>query len=202
MHAILSPAQSHPIRTRYSALVAPDELIGTSTLDVEFATGAADLRAVYDAHGGLVYGICRKALGDHSANDVTQDVFVSAWKAQHQFDPTRGSLSAWLVGITKRRIIDHFRSERRHSDRRAPDVIELHDPEAEIDLARTVDRMVVADALAALPDRAREVITLAYLEGLTHQEITDRTGLPLGTVKSDIRRGLARIRECLEAAHD
>lgn len=170
-------------------------------LDAAFASGDADLRSVYDVHGGLVYGICRKALDEHSAKDVTQEVFVSAWKARDQFDPGRGTLGAWLVGIAKRRIIDHLRSERRHADRRAPEPMEHTDPQSETDLGRTIDKMVVADAMRALPDRAREVITLAYLEGLTHHEITDRTGLPLGTVKSDIRRGLTRIRACLEATH-
>lgn len=170
-------------------------------LDAEFAAGRADLRSVYDEHSGLVYSICRKALDEHSANDVTQDVFLSAWKAREQYDPARGSLAGWLVGITKRRIIDHFRSEGRHADRRAAEATELADPVGESEIGRTVDRMVVADALRQLPERAREVITLAYIEGLTHQEITDRTGLPLGTVKSDIRRGLTTIRERWEVNH-
>ncbi|MFP5487206.1 MAG: RNA polymerase sigma factor [Acidimicrobiia bacterium] len=170
-------------------------------LDAAFATGEADLRSVYDEHGGLIYAICRKALDEHTAKDVTQEVFVSAWKSREQYDPERGALGAWLVGIAKRRIIDQLRSERRHADRRAAEPTEHADPDGETDLGRTIDRMVVADALRALPDRPRQVITLAYLEGLTHHEITDRTGLPLGTVKSDIRRGLSRIRACLEATH-
>jgi RNA polymerase sigma-70 factor (ECF subfamily) len=170
-------------------------------LDAAFAAGEADLRSVYEQHGGLVYGICRRALDEHAAKDVTQEVFVSAWKARDQYDPERGALGAWLVGIAKRRIIDHLRSERRHADRRAAEPVEHTDPDGEVELGRTIDRMVVADALRALPDRARQVITLAYIDGLTHHEITDQTGLPLGTVKSDIRRGLTRIRACLEATH-
>lgn len=170
-------------------------------LDAAFAAGDADLRSVYDEHGGLIYAICRKALDEHAAKDVTQEVFVSAWKARDQYDPERGALGAWLVGITKRRIIDHLRAERRHADRRAAEPVEHVDPHGETDLGRTIDRMIVADALRSLPDRPRRVISLAYLDGLTHHEITDLTGLPLGTVKSDIRRGLGRIRACLEASH-
>lgn len=203
MHIALAPSR-HPtfVAPRYHATVTSvGNPATTAPLDAAFASGAADLRSVYDEHGGLIYAICRKALDEHSAKDVTQEVFVSAWKARDQYDPERGALGAWLVGIAKRRIIDHLRSERRHADRRAPEPIEHHDPDSETDIARTIDRMVVADAMRALPDRAREVISLAYLEGLTHHEITDRTGLPLGTVKSDIRRGLTRIRACLEATH-
>jgi RNA polymerase sigma-70 factor (ECF subfamily) len=79
--------------------------------------------------------------------------------------------------------------------------IEAVDDRAETELGRTIDRIVVAEALDSLPDRVRDVVVLAYVEGLTHQEIVERTRLPLGTVKSDIRRGLARIRERLEATH-
>lgn len=203
MQTALAP-QRHPIGTdpRYHAGVSPvGNQAAIEPLDAAFASGEADLRSVYDEHGGLIYSICRRALDEHTANDVTQEVFVSAWKARDQFDPQRGALAAWLVGIAKRRIIDHLRSERRHADRRAAEPVEHTDPDGETEIGRTIDRMVVADALRALPDRAREVIALAYLEGLTHHEITDRTGLPLGTVKSDIRRGLTRIRACLEASH-
>lgn len=202
MHTALAPSR-HPVgpARRYHAAVPSIGNTAIAPLDAAFAVGDADLRSVYEEHGGLVYGICRKALDEHAAKDVTQEVFVSAWKARDQYDPERGALGAWLVGITKRRIIDHLRSERRHADRRAVEPTEHTDPDGEVELGRTIDRMVVADALRSLPDRARQVITLAYLEGLTHHEITDRTGLPLGTVKSDIRRGLTRIRACLEATH-
>jgi RNA polymerase sigma factor (sigma-70 family) len=203
MHTALAPSR-RPDRTvpRYHASVSSvGNPLAIAPLDVAFASGEADLRSVYDEHGGLIYSICRRALDEHTANDVTQEVFVSAWKARHQYDPQRGALGAWLVGIAKRRIIDHLRSERRHADRRAAEPIEHTDPHGETELGRTIDRIVVADAMRSLPDRARNVITLAYLEGLTHHEITDRTGLPLGTVKSDIRRGLTRIRACLEATH-
>lgn len=187
---------------RYHASVPPagNETLGID-LDAAFASGTADLRSVYDEHGRLVYSICRKSLDEHTANDVTQEVFVSAWRAREQYDPSKGTLAAWLVGITKRRIIDHLRSEGRHADRRAAEPVDHVDPDAETDIGRTVDRMVVADALRSLPERARDVIVLAYIDGLTHQEITERTGLPLGTVKSDIRRGLGRIRDRLEARH-
>lgn len=199
-----APSREVRFRRRYHRTVAPaePELVDES-LDDAFAAGRAELRAVYDAHGALVYSMCRRALGPDAANDVAQEVFVSAWKGREQFDPARGNLAQWLVGITKRRIIDHLRSEGRHANRRAdasadditPIPSELH-TESTVD--RLADRMLVVDGLAQLPQRARQVIEMAYLQDLTHHEIAEQTGLPLGTVKSDIRRGLLRIRNHLE----
>ena len=167
-----------------------------------FARGEADLRAVYDAHGALVYAICRRALGDDGAGEVTQDVFVSAWRARHQFDPARGALGAWLVGITKRRIVDHVRRTRRHSDRRTdlgPDQAEMM---TESNIDRVADRMAIVRALQTLPARSQESIGLAYVHGLTHHEIAERTGLPLGTIKSYIRRRLLALRNQMESNHE
>jgi len=158
------------------------------------------LRRAYDEHGRLVYSFCAKSLGSERAKDVTQEVFLSAWRARDRYNPEKGRLGAWLMAIARNRVIDNVRSEKRHSDRRADeDTIELS-TEAEVE--RTSDQMLVADALRELPERSREVITLAYFHDLTHPQISERTNIPLGTVKSDIRRGLARIRRHLEAQHD
>jgi RNA polymerase sigma factor (sigma-70 family) len=203
----LGPRRYHPV----AAMVAPNE---PQTLEDAFAAGHDHaLKQAYDTLGGIVFGLCRRALPTHQAEEVTQDVFVSAWRKRDQFDPERGSLAAWLVGITKRRIIDHIRSERRHSDRRAdlasdvgptpagtPSGTDLVVEPTELDAI--ADQMVVADALRTLTDRPRQVIELAYIHGLTHQEIAERTGIPLGTVKSDIRRGLETIRGHLETGHE
>ena len=184
----------------------PETQIGRDpdSLGIAFACGDADLRAVYDRHGSLIFSMCRKALGETAAPEVTQDVFVSAWQARHQFDPERGALGAWLVGIAKRRIVDHVRREQRHSSRRADgrDSQQIESLPADDHTEQRVDqiahRMEVAQALATLPARPREMIGLAYVHGLTHQEIAERTGVPLGTIKSDIRRGLLALRDRLE----
>ena len=202
------PASARPnaaVCDRYHRCV-PETQIGddTDALGAAFASGNGDLRSIYDVHGPLVYAICRKALGDDMAGEVTQDVFVSAWRGRDQFDPARGTLAAWLVGITKHRIVDHVRRERRHSDRRA-DIAEEPSTAntrsvARAELDRVVDRMTIAHALGSLPARPREMIALAYVQGLTHQEIADRTGIPLGTIKSDIRRGLLALRDHMGGA--
>lgn len=183
----------------------------TTAIDVEVDQAFADghecaLRLAYDVHGTLVYNLCRRAVGAEQAKDVTQEVFVSAWRGRRQFDPGKGPLAAWLVGITRRRIIDHLRSEGRHADRRSHSEVES---EAETaarsttlhDVDGVADRLVVVDALQSLPSRPRHVIELAYVHDLTHNDIVERTGIPLGTVKSDIRRGLAKIRDHLESSH-
>jgi RNA polymerase sigma-70 factor (ECF subfamily) len=191
-------------RDRYHRRVPEVQLGSDPELGAAFARGEADLRAVYDRHSPLVYSICRKALGEAAAGEVTQDVFVNAWQARHQFDPERGALGAWLVGITKRRIIDHLRREHRHTSRRADDdeVQRVEsipaDDHTEEHVERITDRVRIARALATLPERPREVIALSYVHGLTHQEITERTGIPLGTIKSDIRRGLLALRDRME----
>ncbi|MCB0967228.1 MAG: sigma-70 family RNA polymerase sigma factor [Ilumatobacteraceae bacterium] len=182
--------------------MSADPTTTSESLDAAFAAGHADLRAVYDVHGRLVYNLCRRALDADTAKDVTQEVFVSAWKGRTQFDPDKGNLGQWLVGITKRRIIDHLRSEGRHADRRADEDSYIQaDVHSEPTVDRLADKMLVATALEQLPERSRAVIHMAYIDDLTHQQIAEQTGLPLGTVKSDIRRGLERLRQQLEVNH-
>ncbi len=170
----------------------------TDELDARFATGdESALRDAYDAHGALVYSIARRTLPDSAAEEVAQDVFVSAWRFRDGFDPAKGTLAGWLVGITRNKTIDHVRREQRH--------VKLADalPEEDgihRDVVSVAETMLLASALAELPDRAREAVYLSSVEGLSHQDISDRTGHPLGTVKSDIRRGLDRLRRHLEAA--
>lgn len=185
----------------YARSVATAELRVIDAVEAAFAQGEDDaLRAAYDAHGPLVYSFCRRSLGDDRAKDVTQEVFVSAWRARDRFDSSKGSLAGWLMGITKNRLIDNVRAEQRHSSRRADS--EPGELPVEPDVDRVGDRMLVADALKSLPERSRTVIELAYLSDLTHTQIAEKTSLPLGTVKSDIRRGLASIRRHLEPSHD
>lgn len=164
----------------------------------------AALRDVYDVHGSLIYSICRRTVGPDRAADVTQEVFISAWRSRDRFDPRRGTMAGWLVGIAKHRCVDALRK-----DGRRPSVVGIEDDigtdvadDDAIDSAtRVIDRMLLAECLTELSDRARRCVELAFLHDLTHGEIADRTGVPLGTVKSDIRRGLAHLRRHLEASN-
>ncbi len=186
---------------RYPPGVSSGDQEVAAALEAAFARGdQAALRAAYDAHGPLLYSFCRRSLSEDRAKDVTQEVFVSAWRAREQFDPSKGSLAAWLMGIARNRLIDNIRAEKRHESRRADS--EPVDLPVESNVEQVGDRMLVAAALESLPDRSRKVIELAYLNDLTHTQVAEQTSLPLGTVKSDIRRGLATIRRHLETSHD
>ena len=186
---------------RYDRRMTTAEVPVGHDVETAFVRGDDDaLRRAYDEYGQLVYSFCARSLGSERAKDVTQEVFLSAWRARDRYNPEKGRLGAWLMGIARNRVIDNVRSEKRHSDRRADeDSVELS-TEAEVE--RTSDQMLVADALRELPERSREVIMLAYFHDLTHPQIAERTNIPLGTVKSDIRRGLARIRRHMETQHD
>lgn len=177
---------------------------GTSnvlTVERLFVVGDDDaLRHAYDAHGSLVYSLCRRTVGPEAALDVTQEVFIAAWKARDRFDPEKGTLAGWLVAIAKNKVLDSLRRRQLHliGDEREP-AVEAVGPDL---VSATADRMLIASALTQLTPRARQVVELAYLHDLTHEQIAARTALPLGTVKSDIRRGLDRLRRHLERNHD
>lgn len=181
---------------RYAGTVTTAEPFEIDHVDKAFVNGEESaLKAAYDAHGSLVYTYCVRTVGIERAKDVTQEVFVSAWRAREQFRPDKGNLASWLMGIAKNRLIDEIRAEQRHANRRAE--AEEGDPITEPEVEQVGDRMLVAQALEVLPERSRTVVELAYLSGLSHQQIAEKTSLPLGTIKSDIRRGLTQMRASL-----
>ncbi|GAA4604439.1 RNA polymerase sigma-70 factor (ECF subfamily) [Actinoplanes octamycinicus] len=153
------------------------------------------LRTVYDRHGAAVLYLAQRLLGNRSdAEDVTQLTFVAAWGGRDTFDPQRGTLLGWLLGIARRKAVDRIRSAAR-DDRLTETVRAQLTPSDERETPeRIVDRLVVADELGRLPDEQRRTLELAFFDDLTHPQIAAVTGLPLGTVKSHIRRGMANLR--------
>ncbi|MFC0646890.1 RNA polymerase sigma factor [Cellulomonas phragmiteti] len=178
-----------------TSATVPDDV---EALGRAFVSGdEAAIGEAYRRWSALVHTVALRSLGNASeAEDVTQQVFVEAWRGRARFDPDRARLPAWLLGITKHAVADAH--ERRSRDRRLreqPQVMSDPDraPVATLD-QRVVDRVVVADALDDLGDPQRTILRLAFYDDLTHDQIAARMGLPLGTVKSHVRRSLARLR--------
>ncbi|MEU2185078.1 sigma-70 family RNA polymerase sigma factor [Streptomyces thermolilacinus] len=190
-------------RTRTTGVRTPPTR--ESRYEDELARGllAADenaFAAVYRRWGSLVHTMAARSLGDsHEAEDVTQQVFLGAWRGRDGYHPERGPLGGWLVGITRRKIVDALAARTRRLT--LIDTV-THAAEGrrytEGASAEVLDRVLVVDALSRLPHRQREVLCLAFYEDLTQSQIAERTGMPLGTVKSHIRRGLHRLREGIE----
>ncbi|MDG5805632.1 sigma-70 family RNA polymerase sigma factor [Streptomyces ossamyceticus] len=155
------------------------------------------LAVAYERWSALVHALARRSLGDTAeAEDVTQQVFLGVWRGRHGYRPERGAVGAWIVGITRRRIADALSARTRRADLAASAGTALalagrpgrgEDPEA------ALDRVVIRSELARLPAPQRRVLHLAFYEDLTQTQIAERTGLPLGTVKSHTRRGLRRL---------
>ena len=155
------------------------------------------LAELYDRYSSVVYAVALRVLGDTgSAEDVLQDIFLQLWRNPGAFDAARGSLGAWLAVITRNRAIDTLRKRRPETD--IEDVIVSVAP----DLAAAADRSRAAEkvrgVLGAMPPPQRTALEMAYFEGLTHSEIADKTGEPLGTIKTRIRSGLIAMRKAFQ----
>lgn len=153
----------------------------------------------FDRWSPLVHTLALRAVGNHhDAEDVTQQVFISAWRGRQTFDPERGSPAAWLIGITRRRCADLHAARAREPVAIGTELD--HDRVAREDHA--ADRLLVAGLIAGLDEPRRTIMGLALYDELTHESIARTLDLPLGTVKSHVRRGLLHLRARLEEVHD
>jgi RNA polymerase sigma-70 factor (ECF subfamily) len=157
-------------------------------------------RLLYDRWGNRLYGIALRITRQEAvAADVTQDAFVQIWQRAHQFDPTRGSPEAWLIGIVRYRALDSVRRRSRELPGYEPEEREDETPDALARLVSSAEGAALHRCLNELEDDRRRLVVLAFVDGLSHSELAARTNAPLGTVKSWIRRSLMSLRECLEA---
>jgi len=193
----VAPGTLRPMQTRTSG----DDLAEA------FAAGEPDaLRRVYDEHQRAVFSYCRRLVADHAA-DVTQEVFLAAWRSRARFDPASGSLIGWIMGIARFKVADHLRAHYRNQSVASGDLIDLgstgdRSGSADPDIDLVATRILVAEALRRVDEPGSTWIRMAFVDGLSHSEIAETTGTPLGTVKSTIRRGLQRIRRDLEVFDD
>lgn len=154
------------------------------------------LRTLYERYGSILFGYSLRLLGDRqAAEECTQDVLVSVWRGARAYDPGRAAVSSWMIAIARNRAIDVMR---RRAARPADPYSEVRQGSEAPD---TAERVVaedtaarVAEALAELPEGQREVVLLAYFQGLSHSEIAEQLRLPLGTVKGRMRLALDRLR--------
>ncbi|MFF5497643.1 sigma-70 family RNA polymerase sigma factor [Streptomyces aquilus] len=174
--------------------------------DEELGQGFVDgdescLNEAYRRWGALIFTVAARKLGDpEEAKDVTQQVFVGAWRGRKGYDPQRGSLKTWLVGITHKKIADALIRRSRHlrDVEAAGRAGASETPPHESPTDAVVDYVLLADELDRLPEQQRAVLEMAFYEDLTQAQIAERTGLPLGTIKSNTRRGLMRMKKRLE----
>lgn len=161
------------------------------------------LEEAYARWSALVHTLAVRSLGNHhDAEDVTQQVFVAAWRGRHTLRPDRGTVPGWLVGITRHKIADlHAARARQVRDLGAAATRALPDQQAPPPDEQLAARLLVADALDQLGEPRRTVVRMAFIEDLTHEEISRRLELPLGTVKSHVRRGLIHLRHRMEDVH-
>ncbi|MGI9004868.1 MAG: sigma-70 family RNA polymerase sigma factor [Streptosporangiaceae bacterium] len=169
-------------------------------ISAAFRKGLPDaLSALYERYSALIYTMALRALENQAeAEDVTQQVFVAAWRARDSYDPGRGSLAGWLITIDRNKVTDVFRARQRESGALRKMAGQQGRAANLVVADQLVDRLVLADELARLGELQHKIIMMAFFDNLTHQQIAEALGLPLGTVKSHIRRSLIRLRSRLE----
>ncbi len=152
-----------------------------------------------DKYGGLIWSIARKMLrNSEEAEDAVQEIFVDIWKNAGRFDETKSSETTFVAMIARRRIIDRIRySTRRISADSLDDVLLEPFTRADKDIQISIEAQQAAEAMRELRPEQQQVLRLSIIQGMSHQEISEATGMPLGTVKTHARRGILHVREIL-----
>ena len=159
----------------------------------------AAFAALYDQLAPRVFGLCRRIVRDPAqAEEVAQEALVEVWRTAGRYDPAKGSAASWVLTIAHRRAVDRVRSEQASTDRERRLATEEvpYDDVVEQATAR-LERQQVRRCLQDLTDLQREAITLAYYKGYSYREVADLLGAGLPTVKTRMRDGLIRLRDCL-----
>lgn len=171
-----------------------------------YATGDADMAVVFVRRfQARVFGLALMITRDRTeADEVAQDAFVRAWRYARSFDARRGTVSGWLLGITRNAAVDRMRmagNRRERFDLRGPDELGIDlavDDEAPLTAERHEALAQVARSLRSLPDPQREALVAVTLRGLSTREYAEAAEIPLGTAKTRVRLGLRRLRDALE----
>jgi RNA polymerase sigma-70 factor (ECF subfamily) len=170
-------------------------VLGISEVRADALQTIEGIESLYDACRGFAYGLAFQILREQTAaEDAVQDAFLAIWRARSRYDPSKGPLKGWLLTIVRNCAIDRLRRDRAGSLR----VVELDTAPVVVDegadpAAVGPERLWIRDALMTLPGAQRDAIVLAFFGGYTHTQIAERNGLPLGTVKGQLRMGLQKL---------
>ncbi len=175
---------------------------GKELADVLRAIAGGDreaLSTLYSRTSAKLYGICLRVLGDEAeAQDVLQEIYVTAWRKADRYDSRKASPITWLAVLARNKAIDQLRRRRLADGLDAAAEIPDESPSA-FDVADSRQEQTrLADCLDELDENPRAMIRSAFIDGATYPELAERAGVPLGTMKSWIRRGLQRLKGCLE----
>lgn len=152
---------------------------------------------LYDRYAGVVYSVALRVLGETAAaEDVLQEIFMQLWRSPGSFDASRGNLAPWLAVIARNRAVDVLRKRRPQAEISETLISIEPDLAGETERGRTAEKVRAALQEMAVP--LRQALEMAYYEGYTHSEISEKTGEPLGTVKTRIRTGLILLRKAIE----
>ena len=210
MTGVLSRAELLPSRAEVRVISVVDdarlepEVVGEhidwraateAELSLGFARGdEACLQEVFRRLAPLMYTIACRALDSSSdGEEITQEVFVSAWRARDNYQAEKGSLSGWLIGITRHRIADRQRARGRDL-RLVQAVTNTTDAQVQPEISTLIDRIVLTEEIGRLPPPRGTILQLAFWEGRSYPQIADQLDLPVGTVKSHARRALRHLR--------
>jgi RNA polymerase sigma factor (sigma-70 family) len=187
-----------PGRTRVSVARDLAHLSDEALVALAARSDDGALEELYSRFGRIAYALALRVLRDPAlAEDAVQDAFLTVWRTASRFVPERAKASTWILTLVHRRAVDVVRREQ---PRRAEPLDSAPEPSAEAtedEAWLRLQRTRVQDALRRLPDQQREALELAYYGGFTQSELADRLGEPLGTIKSRMFTGLARMRELL-----
>jgi RNA polymerase sigma-70 factor, ECF subfamily len=193
-------AGSRPDRRRSTGASGSAGPVGLEAALAAVARGdEAAFAVVYDRAAPVVLGTARRILRDPAqSEEVMQEVLLEVWRSAARFDPAAGSAAAWITTLAHRRAVDRVRSEQRAAQRelRAATAAVPYDEVADA-VEASLDRERVRRCLAGLTDLQRESVTLAYYGGYTYREVAQLLGVAVGTVKTRMRDGLIRLRDCL-----
>ena len=161
---------------------------------------------LYDRHGGAAFSLAYRMVGNRvTAEDITQEAFLSIWRSRLRYDQARGSVRTWVLGIVHNRAVDALRRNVVHDRRRETmeGIEERHEAKerTDVEVARREEARSIRTALDTLPDEQRKTIELAYFGGFSHSQIAELLNEPIGTVKGRMRLGLDKMRRQLSEGY-